>query len=176
MREAPTAWPVRIMSGAVRVVADNASMVGTPDLPSIPDLLYPTLQALNALGGSGTIHAIVEKVIERGGFTEEQLAIPHLGGPSSDLQHRLAWARSWLLAVGAVENSSRGVWSITDKGRELTLADMAGVEASLRALQLQPPAGGHQVQPGGEPPRELRDAAVKLSRGALRRLAGRLLR
>lgn len=167
---------MRETAGAVRTDADNAIIVDTPDLPSIPDLLYPTLQALQALGGSGTIHAIVEKVIERGGFTEEQLAIPHLGGPSSDLQHRLAWARSWLLAVGAVENSSRGVWSITDKGRELTPAELAGVEASLRALQQPPAAGGPQGQPGGESQHELRNAAVKLPRGALQRLAGWLLR
>lgn len=151
-------------------------MVGNADLPPVPDLLYPTLTALKALGGSGTIQEIVEQVIELEGFTEEQLALPHLDGPSSELRHRLAWARSWLMAVQAVDNSSRGVWAITDRGRQMTVADMAGVEATLRTLQQRPQASVGQGQPGGESKRALLDMVVKLPRGVPQRLAGRLLR
>jgi len=32
----------------------------------------------------------------------------------------LHWARTHLKAIGAVENSSRGVWAITDKGQSMT--------------------------------------------------------
>jgi restriction system protein len=37
----------------------------------------------------------------------------------------MAWARTFLKAANALENSSRGVWSITEHGRTLTEADMA---------------------------------------------------
>jgi len=37
----------------------------------------PTIEALRALGGSGAIQEINEKVIELEGYTDEQLAVMH---------------------------------------------------------------------------------------------------
>ena len=43
------------------------------DLPSTQDLMWPTLEALRSLGGSGRIGEINEAVINIQGFTEAQL-------------------------------------------------------------------------------------------------------
>jgi restriction system protein len=51
-------------------------MADAPWVPSYADLLWPTVKALRALGGSGNITEIVEKVVELEGFTEEQQAVP----------------------------------------------------------------------------------------------------
>jgi len=84
----------------------------------------PTLAALRDLNGSGTLQEINERVIEREAFTEEQQAIPHTtGGPRTELEYRLAWARTHLRIAEAVENSSRGVWSLTDVGQSLLAQD-----------------------------------------------------
>ena len=47
--------------------------------------------------------------------------------------YRLAWARTYLKSVGAVTNTSRGVWAITEHGRALSEADMTAIPAQVRA-------------------------------------------
>ncbi len=93
----------------------------TADVPRFEDLLWPTLEALKTLGGSARIDEIVEAVIEREHFTEEQQTVRRRPGHSmSLLEYRLAWARNYLKNIGAIENSARGVWAITDAGRNMT--------------------------------------------------------
>jgi restriction system protein len=47
--------------------------------------VWPTLRAVREIGDSGTIEEIVEKVIELEGFSEEQQAISHGDGPTSEI-------------------------------------------------------------------------------------------
>lgn len=94
--------------------------VGEVTIPNQFELMWPTLEALRKLGGSGKIDEIVEAVIAAEGFTEEQQEVRRRPGDRmSMIEYRLAWARNGLKQVGAVENSSRGVWAITDLGRSL---------------------------------------------------------
>ena len=93
-------------------------------LPTQEQLLWPTLKALRELGGSGRIGEIDEKAIELGGFTEEQQAKLFRDGPKTELEYRLQWARSMLKWVKLVDNSVRGVWSITDLGHQVSEADV----------------------------------------------------
>ena len=44
----------------------------------------------------------------------------HGDGPQSELDYRAAWARTWLKNIGALENSSRGVWTVTKVGTEIS--------------------------------------------------------
>ena len=89
-------------------------------MPVYHELLWPTLVAIRELGGSATIPEINERVIANERFTEDQQAVAHGNGRSSEIEYRLAWARSNLKSIGATENSQRGVWSITEYGRSLT--------------------------------------------------------
>jgi restriction system protein len=74
-------------------------------LPTYRDLLWPTLRAVREMGDSGTIEEIVEKVVGREGFTEEQQAVPHGDGPQTQIEYRLAWARSYLKGMGALNKT-----------------------------------------------------------------------
>jgi restriction endonuclease Mrr len=67
-------------------------MTNKSTVPSYKDLLWPTLRAVREIGDSGTIEEIVEKVIELEGFSEDQQAVPHGDGPTSEIEYRLAWA------------------------------------------------------------------------------------
>lgn len=89
------------------------------EVPSYDKLLWPTLRAVRALGGSARIDEMVEKVIEQEGFTEEQVAILHQDGPRSEVEYRVAWARTYLKGMGALDNPQRGVWVTTDSGKQL---------------------------------------------------------
>jgi len=96
-------------------------------------MLWPVLQAVKSLGGSGANQEIEDRAIEIAQYTEEQLAVLHGDGPNIEVRYRMAWARSYLKVVGALENSSRSVWSITDYGKSLTERDMAGIPSQARA-------------------------------------------
>ena len=105
-------------------------MADAPSVPSYADLLWPTVKALRALGGCGGISEIVEKAVELKGFTEEQQAVPHGDGPQSQIEYRLAWARSYLKGMGLLDNSARGVWTLTEKGRDSSFDGGDGAEAT----------------------------------------------
>jgi restriction system protein len=111
---------------------DDGDVTGANvSIPTFQKLMWPTLGALKAMGRSATVQEIYEKVVQIEGFTEEQQNVLH--GRTGLIEDRLAWARSYLRAVGAVENSSRGVWSLTDTGRSLTPDDMEGIPAQVAA-------------------------------------------
>lgn len=83
-------------------------------IPSYDNLMIPVLNSLIALGGSGTIEEINEKVYELENFSEEILRVPHKeNGSGSEVDYRLAWARTYLKKFGLLENSARGVWNLT---------------------------------------------------------------
>jgi restriction system protein len=107
-------------------------MPGTTSVPSYKALHWPTLVALKVLGGSGTIGEIESKVAEIAGLADEQLAALHGEGPDTEVNYRLAWARTYLKAAGALENSARGVWAITEEGRRLQESDMEQLDVRAR--------------------------------------------
>lgn len=92
----------------------------------------PTIEALRALGGSGAIQEINEKVIELEGYTDEQLAVMHGHGEKSEIEYRLARARTNLKNLGAVTNSSRGVWALTEYGRTATESELVERDKTWR--------------------------------------------
>jgi restriction system protein len=51
----------------------------------------------------------------------------------SKFEYRLAWARNNLKNIGAIENSARGVWAITDVGRGLEAEEVLARVKTWRA-------------------------------------------
>ena len=62
--------------------------------------------------------------------------VAHGDGRRSEFDYQAAWARTHLKRMGATTNSSRGVWSITEYGRELT-AEAAAAEADVQGRILE---------------------------------------
>jgi restriction system protein len=107
--------------GQSRMRKEGISMVDKQGIPTSPELMWPTLLALRALGGSGRIDEINEEVIHEQGITEEQLAFKRSDDHHLTLvEYRLAWSRTNLKNAGAIDNSSSGVWALTDGGRNWT--------------------------------------------------------
>jgi restriction system protein len=88
-------------------------------VPNYEKLIYPTLKAIIALGGSGSIDEIEEKIIELEKYTQEVVEVTHKSGWKTLLSYRLAWARTYLKKVDALTNSSKGVWTLTDSGKKI---------------------------------------------------------
>lgn len=102
----------------------NITPMGWAEIPKWNQMFRPTVEALRTLGGSGTIQEINEKAIELEGYTDEQLGVLHGHGEKSEIEYRLAWARTNLKNLGAVTNSSRGVWALTEYGRGVTESEL----------------------------------------------------
>lgn len=83
-----------------------------PNIPAFDKFMKPVVEALVLLGGSGTIEEINEKVYELTKLSEEAIQIQHGADGRSEVEYRLAWARTYLKNAGVIENSARKVWSL----------------------------------------------------------------
>jgi restriction system protein len=101
-------------------------------VPSYDSLLWPTLVALRATGGSASNDELLTKVTEIAGVPEDIASIIHLDNRQTKLNYNLAWAKTYLKKVGAVTNSARGVWSLTEFGEHLDETSTAAIPAQVR--------------------------------------------
>jgi len=172
------------------------------DVAPYHELLWPTLTAASELGGSGSIGEIAEAVVQRERFTEDQQAVLHNDGPQTEIEYRLAWARTYLKGMGLLTNSKRGVWTLTDGGtalltdphltdvdrrqliRELHGKYLTQMREAQKARRQRPPRDG---TPGGDPTgsasdetadwkQTLLEAVMAAPPDKFERLAKRLLR
>jgi len=95
------------------------------EIPPLHTFMNPVLQVIKNLGGSGTIEEINNKVSEIVNLSDEQLELLHNTekGGQTEFEYRLAWARTYLKKYGVIENSSRGIWALTSKGKNLDNVD-----------------------------------------------------
>lgn len=91
-------------------------------LPTARALALPVLETVKRLGGSATIPEITEGVAKGLGLSEDVQAIAH-GQGRTELEYRLAWARTRLKLAALLANSQSGVWSVTDIGQQIATAD-----------------------------------------------------
>ena len=151
-------------------------------VPSFKELMNPTLDALHALGGSSAIGELDRKVIGTLALPESVNTILHKNGPQTEVEYRLAWARTYLKRFGIIDNSQRGVWALTEQGHIKLSIDPNEVATYVR--------GGIQVRQGvqlsdGEPEDDdgsdewrdvLIDTLKEMSPDAFERLCQRVLR
>src|SRR6266508_983770 len=145
----------RTATASVSRFRSDLAILRTVDvsIPTHVDLQWPTLQAVIEIGGSGTVGEIGQRVIEREGFTEEQQAVLHNDGPRTKIEYRLAWARTNLKGIGALENSERAVWSVTDAGRVMSEADVARLYHEYRLAMRAARRERKNVERKGDPER-----------------------
>jgi restriction system protein len=146
------------------------------------DLMNPVIQALKFLGGSGTNEEINDKVAELVKIPPEQLEVlhnPEKGGVT-EVEYRLMWTRTYLKRYGVIENSTRGIWSLTAEGSKVGSVDEKTVVRVVRD-QLKKDkreSTGTEEEPNNriEWQEELLDRILKMSSSAFERLVQRLLR
>lgn len=146
------------------------------------DLMNPVIQALKALGGSGTIEEINNKVAEIVQIPTEQLEIlhnPEKGG-MTEIEYRLMWTRTYLKAYGSIDNSTRGIWALTKKGSTTDEVDEKDVVRVVRERMKKnkQETSGDDEEPNNkvEWQGELLDIILKMSPSGFERLIQRILR
>jgi restriction system protein len=88
--------------------------------PQFLRFFIPTIEVLKELGGSGRPAEVTDLVIEKLNISEKEQGETIKSG-SSRVRNQVAWARLYLVKSGLMDSSQRGVWSLTEKGLELTL-------------------------------------------------------
>jgi restriction system protein len=154
-------------------------------LPTFPELLNPLLRALRALGGSGSIEEIYDKVVELERLPDDVASQPHDPEKSNETEvgYRLAWARTYLKKYGLLENSSRGIWSLTAKAKAVEQLNPQEVVRTVKALERKDgdnkeaeSATPHEVSQEQEWKEKLYGILTQLSPAAFERLVQRVLR
>ena len=154
-------------------------------IPQYHELMWPVLIALRELGGSATVKEMYERVVEDEHFSEDQQAVSTKDGRMSEIEYRLHWAWTHLKGIGAIENSARGVWSLTEKGKTITSeqmrADTKIYRADVQRRSKQKQAHDAAVEEtGDEGPESWKDQLIARLRtiapDGFERLAQRLLR
>ena len=109
-------------------------MAQNTQMPKYHELMNPLLQAMHELGGSGSIDEIAQKVVELSDLSEEILNIPHNPEKSSqtEIEYRLAWARTYLKKYGLIENSERGIWVVVPDKRDIKSVNPQEVVKAVR--------------------------------------------
>ena len=94
--------------------------VDQESLPYLPGMMLAVIEALKDLGGSANIQELDERVVELEGVSEIEQSYQMKGSDNRPrVNYYLAWARTYLRRGGAIENSARSVWALTDKGQTL---------------------------------------------------------
>ena len=100
----------------------------------LASLIAATIQALKELGGSASNEEIHDEVVRLLGLPQEVVEEPHTDGRQTRLFYRLHWARTYLKKVGGAQNTERGVWTLTPKGREMTAKEIAAIVPQVRQM------------------------------------------
>ncbi|MDE0153244.1 MAG: restriction endonuclease [Gammaproteobacteria bacterium] len=156
-------------------------------VPKYQDLLWPTLRALITRGGSASIHELSEQIASDMKLSDEVLDVLHSEGPQSEFEYRLAWTRTYLKKYArTVDNTSRGIWTITTQGRKIKtedklrklVRDRHAEETKTRRTQGKMPGGGndHDEINGSEWKEVLLKIIRGIKPGAFERLCQFILR
>ncbi|MEN6576618.1 MAG: restriction endonuclease [Phycisphaerales bacterium] len=78
----------------------------------------PLVAVLRDLGGSARPAEAYQGVVVKMGLTDEILS-ETLPSGWSRFENQVAWARFYLVKAGVIDASKRGVWTLTEKGRQL---------------------------------------------------------
>jgi len=104
------------------------------NIPSYDELIVPTVDALIKLGGSGSVEEINNKVFEITKLPEDILQIPHgEEGTLNEVEYRLAWSRTYLKKFGLLENSSRGIWALSNSNIDPSKLDYTEIVRAVRS-------------------------------------------
>jgi restriction system protein len=96
----------------------------------------PLLQALRDLGGSASPREAMEKIAE----TEkvpEAVREETLKSGQERFYNQVMWARQYLVWEGFIESGKRGVWSLTQQGKDVVLSLETARQIFLKQVQRQ---------------------------------------
>lgn len=103
-------------------------------IPKYDELFNPVLESIKKLGGSASISELDEEVTKNLHLTDEDISESH-NERMTELEYRLTWARSYLKTYELLDNTERGVWVLTAKGKDVDVVDPRQVARFVHSLK-----------------------------------------
>jgi restriction system protein len=146
-------------------------------VPPYFKLFNPLLAAIVKLGGSASILEQERTVADALSLSEKDTSEIHRGSMTK-LGYNLAWARSYLKQYGLLDNSERGIWSLTPAGLKTPSVDEEEVKRTCRALARKDRKPGEDETDTAATKweEELLEIIRKIDASAFERLCQRVLR
>ena len=103
--------------------------------PQFIRFFKPIIEVLKESGGSGTAAEVIDKTIEKMKISEKEQEATNKNGQSR-VRNQVNWARQYLVWAGHLDSSTRGIWSLTEKGMSLDVAlfDVMGTFKQAREV------------------------------------------
>jgi restriction system protein len=102
------------------------------ETPKYYEFMNPILQALRERGGTLTNEELVDAVVTLMRLPDEILERRQQGHNLSEVEYRIAWAKSYLKQAGYLTQSERGVWALTPKGKETPRINERAIVTAVR--------------------------------------------
>ena len=83
----------------------------------------PVIQALRDLGGSATPEDTRKKIIENEKLSDEDVNATRGKNNVNKFENEVAFARSYLVKAGYIDNTVYGIWTLTEKGMTVEMTD-----------------------------------------------------
>lgn len=90
--------------------------------PQFVQFFQPVIDALMELGGSGQPSEVKEVIADKQNIPDDEQA-EQIPSGASRFSKNVDWARFYLAKAGHIDASTRGVWSLTESGRNLKLTN-----------------------------------------------------
>jgi len=88
--------------------------------PQFVRYFQPVINALITLGGSGRPEEVEDVIVENLNISDD-IKNEQIPSGQSRFSNKVNWARFYLARAGLIDSSTRGVWSLTEKGRATQL-------------------------------------------------------
>lgn len=85
--------------------------------PKFIQYFQPVIDGLRDLGSSARPREVYAWIAEHNAIPQEEIEGTNKGGQSK-FENKVGWARFYLAKAGLIDTEQRGVWVLTEKGRE----------------------------------------------------------
>lgn len=103
--------------------SDNAYLTNKKSNAAFLKWFRPLLEALKELGGTATPSDVRRKIIEDEELSEEYISEVRGKSEVNKFANELAFARNYLVYEGLIDGSERGIWKITEAGRNIEMTE-----------------------------------------------------
>ena len=83
----------------------------------------PIVQALKDLGGSGTPAEVRARIVINEHLNQEEINVTRGKTKVNKFENEVAFARNDLAVAGYIDKSVRGIWTLTDAGKQVDITD-----------------------------------------------------
>jgi restriction system protein len=95
------------------------------------DFYLPILKTLDELGGSGSVEEIDNRVIELTCLSDGDLSVRYEKSNALMVPDKISWGRSYLRMAGLIQSETKGLWVLTEEGRNALAEGDASVHTRV---------------------------------------------